>query len=97
VSEDDEIAARGRILTDYMTAMSLLTALESELRKAGERLSKVGSVLTQLTVYGSTLGDDIANLPAAIRVRELVDEYKEAKQKKEVAQGALRQLGVEVK
>lgn len=97
MSEDDEIAARGSILTDYINAQSLLTALESELRKAGERLSKVGGVLTPLTVYGSTLDTDIASLPTAARVKELVDDYKEAKQKKDTAASALKQLGVEVK
>jgi hypothetical protein len=96
MSEDDEIAARGRILTDYMTAMSLLTALESELRKAGSQLSKVGDVLTRLTLSGSTLEADIASLPTQARVKELVDEYTEVKQKKDTAQRAMKQLGVDV-
>lgn len=97
MSEDDERAARGDILTNYINAQSLLTALESELRKAGERLSKVGPLLSQLAVYGSTLDADIANLPAAARVKELVVEYKEVKQRRDIAATALKQLGVEVK
>lgn len=96
MSENEELEARGRIVTDYMEAKARLAALESEMRRTGEHLQRVGDFISQGAVHIKTFDSEIASIPTAEKLRRLADEFKQVRDKRDAAQNAMKQLGIEI-
>lgn len=93
MSEQEELAARDRILTDYIDVKRRLVALQDEARRRGESLRQVATAL----IAGAALPPelDLEFACDVVRIRAVLVELVEAEVKKRKLQGRLRTLGLE--
>ena len=67
MSSDEELRARGRILSEYIDAKTTMVALESEAEEIISSLSRVASALDSKSFRGPEYAQAIADFPTPIR------------------------------
>jgi hypothetical protein len=91
MSRDEEVAARGRVLTDFMETRQRHAALEHEAKDLGEQLLAVAQSL----MYGKRLPEvDLDQVADAGRIRQLLAELDTAHSRLTNLRLQLRALGL---
>jgi hypothetical protein len=93
VTENDEMAARGRIVTEYADLRKRLVSLQNEARLIGEKLYSLGQPL-----QGGVLvkpGGDLAWLDRD-KIQSLLNDLWETNQKVNELRLKVKELGIDI-
>lgn len=91
MSNEEQINAKGRMVTDYLEAKTTLTSAEAELRHAAERLHAAAKAIA-----GAAADADLSVLEEAAlveRLRRLIATANTARSRKQNLQSTLKSLG----
>ncbi len=94
MSEQEELAAQGRILADYVTAKRRFVLADDELYLISNRLRELAAALDPAAIARGTGVLDL-DVPDADRIRSLVNDLHAAQERKTVLSARLRALGLE--
>lgn len=89
MSTDEQIAARGRVLTDYLTAKEQFELANSELASLCDRLRELGAAIAS-----GADSADFTLLAEGERIQALVKERSLARDRKANLAARLRGLGL---
>lgn len=97
MSLDDEIRARGQIMSDYLDAKSKLVALESEAKRIAGILNNLGEKLSTFFFAIDSQNAALTDYPTSEQIKELLANITAVLKKKRNAERQLKELGFEVK
>jgi hypothetical protein len=103
MSEDEQMLAVGRVITEYADIRKKLAALFSEVDRHAGVLQralwymKPGEQYSNTDLRSSSKPPDFANFPTADQLRSLVDETLAALARKKELHDKLKEFGVEPK
>jgi len=93
VTESDEMAARGRIVTEYTELRKHLALLQNEATLIGEKLYNLGHPLKEGILVQP--GGELAWLDG-VKIQRLINEIWQTSQKVNALRQKVKELGVDV-
>lgn len=90
-SEQEDLII-GRTVREYRDVGRRVTALEAEIRRAGDQLVELGTALRTHQITDEAL----FSMPDPTRIRELLAEHKEALKRRSELHESVRNLGVPI-
>lgn len=94
MSHDEELAAKGRIVTEYVDAKTKLLLLEEEARNHAEKLREIASVIGAGS--GADRDLDLEHWFDARKVRELLRDLEQTRNRVQNLRYRVKQLGLEL-
>ncbi len=94
MSEEQELAALGRLYKERHDLQRRVTAYEAEIRRAADRLTDAVAMLRLVPrAYESLTGSELADLPGGPQLQALVSEYRSERLRLQAVIVQLRGLG----
>jgi hypothetical protein len=98
MSTDQELAVRGRMMTEYVELKQKITLLDAEAHKMGAALRNIGDKLSArpFALEPSQLQGWLNNIPERDRITALATEFHQAMKRKGELRREFKNLGLDL-